>query len=311
MESDPAMNPARALIQRCSRRSSLYDRVRPRLFDVSLRDGIQNASPEKYTTEYKKQIFHRIMEEECPSSIEIGSLVSPKVLPIMSDSLEMYDYVKHYLETTEPYSATKVYLLIPSFAKLGMALHHGITHFSFITSVSEKFQQKNTRKTLAETKDELGRIRETLAMIPAKSRQKLYVSCVNRCPIIGRIDNDFIVHELLHYHTAYAFDEICLSDTCGTLTYDDFEYVADTILHFGVPASKLSLHLHVNDSNRNEVSQIVRYCLSKRITRFDVSMLTTGGCSVTMSEGNCLPNMTYDLFYELLLKHLDAETQSP
>jgi hypothetical protein len=148
-------------------------------------------------------------------------------------------------------------------------------------------------------------------MIPAKSRQKLYVSCVNRCPIIGRIDNDFIVHELLHYHTAYAFDEICLSDTCGTLTYDDFEYVADTILHFGVPASKLSLHLHVNDSNRNEVSQIVRYCLSKRITRFDVSMLTTGGCSVTMSEGQCLPNMTYDLFYELLLKHLDAEMQSP
>lgn len=301
MESNPAMNPMRALIQRGSR-----PHLRPRLFDVSLRDGIQNASPDKYPTEYKKQIFHRIMEEESPSSIEIGSLVSPHVLPIMGDSLEMYDYVKRYLETTD--STTDVYLLIPSFAKLETAIRHGVTHYSFITSVSEEFQKKNTRKTLAETKDELGRIVETLSASDTETRKKLYVSCINQCPIRGWIDDDFIVHELLHYHTAYAFDEICLSDTCGTLTYDHFEYVVDTVMHFGLPASKLSLHLHVNAANCGEVAQIVRYCLSKQITRFDVSMLTTGGCSVTMSESKCLPNMTYDLFYELWVKHIETRT---
>ena len=309
MENTPSytssMNPIRSLIQRCPRRSAVYDSLSPILFDVSLRDGIQNASPEKYTTEYKKMIFHRIMEEETPRAIEIGSIVSNKVLPIMRDSLELYKYVSQYLESADRYTRTDVYLLIPSYSRLSQAIEHGVTNFSFITSVSEAFQIKNTRKSLEETKAELTLINEKLSSIFVDYRKKLYVSCMNRCPLTGPIDNDFIVKELLHYHTSYDFNEICLSDTCGTLTFEDFEYVADTVMFFGLPASKISLHLHVNESNQTEVHQILQYCFSKKIRRFDVSMLTSGGCSVTMNESQCLPNMTYDLFYSELMKKIN------
>lgn len=304
------MNPFRALIQRCPRRSAMYDRLSPRLFDVSLRDGIQNASPDKYTTEYKKQIFHRIVEEESPSAIEIGSIVSPKVLPIMKDSLELYDYAKTYLESTERYTTTELYLLIPSLSRLNEAIGSGVTHFSFITSISEAFQLKNTKKNLSETKRELKQMSHLISTVYLDYRQKLYVSCVNRCPLVGAIDNDFVVRELLHYHTDYHFDEICLSDTCGTLTFEDFEYVADTLLFFGMPASKISVHLHVDDTNALEIRQILRYCFSKNIHRFDISMLTSGGCSVTMAKSQCLPNLTYDLFYECLLAEMDKDVSS-
>jgi hypothetical protein len=133
----------------------------------------------------------------------------------------------------------------------------------------------------------------------------LYISCINECPIIGSIDNDYIVHEILNYHKNYPFDTFCISDTCGTLKIDDFEYIIDNIIFFGIPKEKISVHLHYNNSSLYNVHKILWYCFSKGINNFDVSILDTGGCSVTMPKhcGN-LRNLDYDTLFSSFMRYL-------
>ena len=299
--------------------NSIYRAIHPKLFDVSLRDGIQSADPAKWPTERKKEMFRHIVATQTPANMEIGSLVSPKVLPIMGDSLELYEYARGGDALNSAGSNPELYMLIPSLGRLYTALNYHIPNLSFITSVSEAFQRKNTQRGLDETKAELTEIERVLFnnrvfspanrdpegdRPPFSPKTKLYISCITECPLTGKIDLDFVLREILMYHYRYNFDELCLSDTCGTLTFEEYEYLLETLLFFSVPPSKLSLHLHVSPENRETIQRIVWLSLDKHVHKFDVSCIETGGCSVTMSASKCLPNLSYDLFYEILDKYI-------
>lgn len=288
----------------CRIKKQIYRKINPIFFDVSLRDGIQSANPEYYPTSVKRNIFHQIFSQYNPKNIEVGSMVSPKVLPIMSDTVSLHEYIRCFID--DRVSNMCPYILIPNNQYLQTAVSNGMRNFSFITSVSNAFQLKNTRKTIQETKTELKAIEETLNCYQSTRNRKLYISCINECPLTGKIDNDLIVSEILHYHTNYEFSELCLSDTMGTLRYDDFEYIVDTIRYFGLPNYKISLHLHMSESNREEIQEILFYCFNHGINRFDASLLTEGGCSVTMGK-SALPNLTYDRFFELIHKYIERK----
>jgi hypothetical protein len=178
---------------------------------------------------------------------------------------------------------------------------------SFITSVSDAFHLKNTNRTTSDTKNEFREIFKVFEREPDKKyTKKLYISCINECPIQGKIDNDVVVNDILYYNINYDFDELCLSDTCGTLDYEDFVYIIETIHFFGIPKSKFSLHLHMNLAKLDQLEFILRYCFRNDIKKFDISLFETGGCSVTMSSDKLLPNLTYDMFYRILYKHISA-----
>ena len=132
---------------------------------------------------------------------------------------------------------------------------------------------------------------------------KLYVSCINECPIEGKIDNDIIVNRLLKLNKL-KISSICLSDTCGTLEPDDFKYIIDTCSNFGIPATKFSLHLHTNNSRMNITEQIIHLALDHKIKDFDVSLLDSGGCSITMEKCKILPNLSYELYYKCLIDYI-------
>ena len=288
----------------CSLKRKIFHQINPILFDVSLRDGIQNASPEKYDFNVKKDVFRSIMAHKCPQKIEVGSIVSPRVLPIMADTTDIYKYAKDYIDNNLQ-SENELYVLVPNETYLDIALQQNITNFSFITSVSNAFQMKNTRFSLDQTKTKLATMQKMLTDTNEPHSTKLYVSCINECPVFGKIDNDFIIYELLNYHTKFEFDEICLSDTMGNLSFEDFEYIVSTIFHFGFPKSKLSIHLHTTGSNYYEIKQILYYCFDHNINKFDVSVLNDGGCSVTMHRG--IPNLSYELFYEIVERYIHKE----
>jgi len=295
------------IMTRTNYNNKLRELVPPILFDVSLRDGLQGLSKERqesFTLEEKQNIFHNIMFNYRPKNIEIGSIVSPKVLPIMSDSLELYDYaidiIKKPVEKKRKNNSdinTNVYIVAPNEKGFAIGLNHGITNFSFLTSVSESFQKKNVNKTLKETKSELANICKKMeSIINTTFKAKLYISCINECPLEGKIDNDFIVHEIMHYSKDYPIiNEFCLSDTCGTLNYEDYKYIVDNCIYFGLHPTKISLHLHVRKSSIEEIKKIVHHSLDNNIIRFDVSIMETGGCSITLSSENLLPNMSYEL----------------
>jgi len=292
------------------------DLGKPRPFDVTLRDGLQALSKEeqnKLTTEDKLQIYHNIISIHNPKNIEIGSIVSEKVLPVFKDTLKiseiLYDFQLKRKEKRQ-----NNFVVIPNKDKLKSVIDNPkINHFSFITSVSNSFQKKNTKMTLEESdKDIYDMLYELDDNINTnikskKSFVKLYVSCINECPIEGKIDNDFIVNRILNLNKMNV-DDICLSDTCGSLNEEDFEYIVDTCAYFGLPLSKFSLHLHVKREREAVIQRIIHKALDRKIIKFDVSYLDTGGCSVTMNKKNLAPNLSYDLYYKTLCNYILKKT---
>ena len=99
---------------------------------------------------------------------------------------------------------------------------------------------------------------------------------------------------LSYYYYSYEdLDEICLSDTCGTLSFYDFRFIMEHILGRNINMKKISLHLHNQPNNPMNLKNIIIYAMKCGIYRFDVSnMPDIGGCSVTMDKTN--GNLSYE-----------------
>lgn len=285
-------------------------RVRP--FDVTLRDGLQSLTVDEqlnFTTDLKKQLYNEIIEKYNPKNIEIGSCVNTKILPIFKDTEDLFKNIN---------DNKKKYILVPNQEQLMNALKIGATNFSFITSISNSFQIKNTKMNKEENLINLNSMihllddytnfkidienAEVIEMF-TNYNIKLYVSCINECPIEGKISNDIIVSDL-HQLSGMKFDKICLSDTCGTLTNNDFDEIIGKLYEIGANINKFTLHLHVNPDREDEVQEIFHTALDYGIEEFDVSYLKTGGCSVTMDKNKISPNMNYEQYYKFLTNYL-------
>jgi hydroxymethylglutaryl-CoA lyase len=292
----------------------------PILSDVSLRDGLQSLTIEhqrQISLDYKIKIYHEIVNNYSPINVEIGSIVSNKLLPVFNDTIELFGYVEKVNIKNANIKNANIknaninkpnhYLLIPCSDKLKKVIGlQNTPNFSFITSVSNSFQLKNTNKTLRQNISDL---KTMLRMIDQphliNSKTKLYVSCISECPIEGKIDKDEIVEHLLFYNSL-SVDTICLADTCGTLTLEDFSYIITTCINNNINPNKLSLHLHVKQGNEDTIESIIHYALSKHIIQFDVSMLDMGGCPTTLNRSQMLPNVSYDLFAKCFKSYMDG-----
>ena len=135
------------------------------------------------------------------------------------------------------------------------------TNYSFMTTVSPVFHKVHYKTSLEVSKRELLEMDKMTDM-----KKKLYINCITNCPYQGLIDLDFIVHEILFYHTKYDFYELCLDDTIGNMSFEDFKYIIETICSNGVPKSKIGLRL----KDGPEIRSILRYALRNHFTKFDV-----------------------------------------
>jgi hypothetical protein len=134
----------------------------PLPFDVTLRDGLQ-ALPrdvqDKYKTSEKLNLYDIIRNKYKPNNIEIGSIVSEKILPVFKDTIDFLNivntYLNHYTSLENPIEFQTIqnnYILVPnqkSLLKI-LNLENIVNNFSFITSVSNSFQIKNTKMSLIE-----------------------------------------------------------------------------------------------------------------------------------------------------------------
>lgn len=256
-----------------------------KLFDITLRDGLQSI-PKYISFKKKCELATYIYKYYKPNSIEVGSIVSEKLLPQMKDSINLHHYC------IENNFKSDLYMLIPNLKSLKTAKLEGVKNFSFITSVSESFQKKNTNKNLYETKHLL----ENMMSITNKNNKiKLYISCINHCPIEGKINFKNILNEIIFYSKIENIDEFCFSDTCGNLCEKDYIMLINKIIKF-IPFEKISLHLHKNIS-LTETINIINYSQKIGIKKFDVSALNIGGCSMTINENNLNSNIEYNLLF--------------
>lgn len=281
-------------------RRNIYNNINPILFDVSLRDGLQGIKKDYVDLNEKKNIYYSILFNHNPQKIEIGSIVNPRFYPMFSETFELFKLInedKGYKGYKNKGCKNKgyndeLYVVTPTTRQVYSAKKNKVTNYSFITSVSNSFQRNNINKNLEETKEEINRMCSTVRDIPNKNI-KLYISCINECPIEKFVNIDFIVNEILYYNEIREINEICLTDTCGSLSYDNYKYIIDKFLYEGETLDKLSLHLHSNNKN---IKEIFNYSLNNKINKFDVSLSTFSN-----------NNITYDMFYKLLVDYIEIK----
>jgi len=201
--------------------------------------------------------------------IEVGSFVSPELLPQMADTGEI---VRHAVTIPD----LEVAVLVPNLKGAQLALDAGSHKITLPLSVSETHSLRNVRRTHDQVIEEAQAISELIASQPAGKRPHFEgsLSTAFGCTLEGRIAEDVILRCAERLMTA-GCDEVGLSDTTG---YGDPVAMKRLIraVRGVVGAQNLTgVHLH-NTRGLGLANVLAAY--EEGITTFDSSLGGLGGC---------------------------------
>jgi len=281
----------------------------PKPFDITLKNYFQKYNVNSNIFYYKQlELYHKICLKYRPASIEIYHTLTDNLLPNYIE--EHQDNLQIELLELNGILNKKVnkFIFIPNKQYLNKIMYFldnkKLNNISFETSISEGLYNHNTLKTLINLDQELYEMMYMLnenINIKKFPFIKLYVSCINECPINGKINNDFIINRLLQLNKM-KIDNICLSDTCGTLNITDFEYIVDNCNENGLPFKKLSLQLNIKKNRIKEIEKIIHSALDRRIINFDVADSEIITINKNSTNQN---NLSYEFYYKSLVKYIE------
>lgn len=264
----------------------MSDKVK--IVEVGPRDGLQNEKAE-VTTDQKIHLIG-LLGAAGLTAIEAGSFVSPKWVPRMADSGEVFDRMEKRPGVDYP-------VLTPNMKGLDAALSHGAKEVAIFGAASESFSQRNINCSVAES---LERFTPVCARaLDEGVRVRGYVSCVLGCPYEGAVDPRVVagISKRLLEMGCY---EISLGDTIGTGTPAETERLIDAVAAL-VPVEKIAGHFH--DTYGQGVANIWA-AYGKGVRVFDASIAGLGGCPYAKgATGNVA---TEDVVYSL--SHSGVET---
>lgn len=243
---------------------SLPDFVK--LVEVGARDGLQNEKT-LVPLDTKLELIHRLANAGI-KHIEAGSFVSPKWVPQMADSGEVFKQLS--LNNSRKDEVTYA-ALTPNIKGYDAAVAVDADEVAVFAAASESFSLKNTNCSIDEC---LQRIE---AIITQAKKDKLlvrgYVSCVMGCPYEGEIDPAAVlkVSKALLEMGCY---EISLGDTIGTGTPQQTRQLIQYLSN-EIPVDKLAVHFH--DTYGQALANIYA-ALLEGVSVVDSSVAGLGGC---------------------------------
>ncbi|MDC8831312.1 hydroxymethylglutaryl-CoA lyase [Alteromonas gilva] len=251
------------------------------IVEVGARDGLQNEATTLPVS--VKVDFINALTRAGLTRIEAGSFVSPRWVPQMADTAEVFACLPTDTECT--YSA-----LTPNEKGMQAAIAAGAGEVAVFAAASESFSQKNINCSIA---DSLTRFAPVFALakqhnLPVRG----YVSCVMGCPYEGSVKPEAVlqVSQALLDMGCY---EISLGDTIGSGTPGATQALLDTLLK-AIPASKLAVHFH--DTYGQALANIL-VALQQGISVIDSAAGGLGGCPYAAgASGNVA---TEDVVYML------------
>lgn len=233
-----------------------------KLVEVGARDGLQN---EKGTidTSTKVELINRLAAAGV-KHIEAGSFVSPKAVPQMADSGEVFAAIDR--KPGVVYSA-----LTPNIKGFERALEARADEVAIFGAASESFSQKNINCSIAESLERFAPIMEAAKQhsIPVRG----YVSCVLGCPYEGEIA-PAAVREVATTLYKMGCPEISLGDTNGVGTPGKMIAMLEAVAQ-DVPISALAVHCH--DTYGQALANILA-ALQMGVAVVDASVAGLGGC---------------------------------
>ena len=252
-----------------------------RLVEVGPRDGLQN---EQQPISIADKV--RLVDELAMAGfrfIEAGSFVSPRWVPQMAGSAEVFAQIQRLPGVV--YSA-----LTPNLKGLEAALAAGVQEVAVFAAATEAFSQRNINCSINESIQRFVPVLESA--LAAGVRVRGYVSCVLGCPYSGEVPPEqvaAIARELL----AMGCYEVCLGDTIGTGTAGKTRTLFEVVSR-DIPREQLAGHFH--DTYGQALTNVYASLL-EGIATFDSSVAGLGGCPYAKgASGNVA---TEDVLYLL------------
>jgi isopropylmalate/homocitrate/citramalate synthase len=259
------------------------------VYEVGPRDGLQNEA-ESLSVDARVEYVDRLTEAGL-TAIEVGSFVSPRAIPQLADTEEVFARIHRA-------SGTRYPALVPNLKGLERAIAAGVREIAVFTAASETFNRHNINAGVDES---IERFRPVVARaLEEKIRVRGYVSTAFGCPYEGDVPPD-AVREIVHKLLDLPVDEISLGDTIGVATPTRIYDVIETLYDSGVTRAVLALHLH--DTRGTGLANVYAG-LECGIFTYDSASGGVGGCPYAPGAAGNLA--TEDLLY--LLQGLGIET---
>jgi isopropylmalate/homocitrate/citramalate synthase len=252
-----------------------------KIVEVGPRDGLQN---EKVTIPTEAKInYITALADAGLRVIEAGAFVSPKWVPQMADTAEVFAQIPKDPGVEYP-------VLVPNMKGLDRAIDAGVKSIAIFTAASDTFNRRNINMSIDESF-------ENYAPVVARARQESmrvrgYVSTAFGCPYEGEVPPEKVLEVVARLLDLGCY-EVSVGDTIGVGTPMQVQGVIGILLQV-VPAKRLAMHFH--DTRGTALANTLA-ALEMGIATFDASSGGLGGCPYAPgASGNMA---TEDLVYML------------
>jgi len=256
-----------------------------RLFEVSLRDGLQNE-PVVVSTQDKLAVAHQLVEAGF-KDIEVTSFVRPRWVPQLADATDLVRQL--------PYAPdVRYWALVPNAIGLDRALEAGLDHIATFLSSSETHNKKNVNRTISESLRALGSVIERA--VAEDVRVRSYISTAFGCPFEGPVAPERVV-ELASALLDAGATEIALGDTTGMANPAQVKSLLRRLVAAGVPLERIGVHFH---DTRGTAVVNAYAAWQEGIRMFDGAVSGVGGCPYAPgAAGNAATQDLIHMFHEM------------
>ncbi len=220
--------------------------------------------------------------------IEVGSFVSPKLLPQMADTDAVVRGAQH-LENLV------IAVLVPNVRGCEAALEAGAHKISIPFSLSETHSMKNVRRSHAQMLEEIRGCQQLVDALPESNRPVFEVglSTAFGCTLEGLVPESFVI-EMAERVLDLGVAEVGLSDTTGMGNPAQLERLVTGIWRRCGESRLTGVHLH---NTRGQGLANALRAVELGITTLDSSLGGLGGCPFAPgASGNIV---TEDLVFML------------
>jgi hydroxymethylglutaryl-CoA lyase len=251
------------------------------VFEVGPRDGLQNEAATLAVDD--KVAFCDALLDAGLSAVEVGAFVSPKWVPQMAGSDEVFRRVRKRAGRRTP-------VLVPNRQGYERAQTAGAREIAVFTAASETFNRKNINASIDES---FARFAE---FVPEAKQDgawvRGYVSTCFGCPYEGRVDPAKVVEVARRLEDA-GCDEISIGDTIGVGAPTQ---VTDVMGRLKDAIANATLAVHFHDTRGTALANVLA-ALEIGIDVVDSSAGGLGGCPYAPGASGNLA--TEDLLYML------------
>jgi len=252
-----------------------------KVVEVGPRDGLQN---EKVTIPTQAKVdYITALSDSGLRVIEAGAFVSPKWVPQMADSAQVYRDIPKDPGVEYP-------VLVPNAKGLERAIEAGVKSIAIFTAASESFNKRNINMSIDESFENFADV--VPRALAEGMRVRGYVSTAFGCPYEGDVAPEKVLEVVARLLDLGCY-EVSVGDTIGVGTPMQVQGVIGMLLQV-VPPKRLAMHFH---DTRGVALANTLAALEMGITTFDSSAGGLGGCPYAPgASGNMA---TEDLIYLL------------